>query len=1186
METFEIELNLLEHDVVKDHVISGLTILPAAAYMELVLANFEHFNAEYGVTLKRIKFNTPMIFSNSSTKKVHITYENAGSLYKFQVLSLNEEGGFIGHVEGQVEEAKEELSPCNLLNVNESDGKYLGKEEVYEMYKEAGLSYGPFFRCIESIWMHEKEVSAKLGIPTGRTDKNRVYLLHPAVLDSAFQAAGLHTFYEQGNRVYLPYYIEEIIYRKPFEEISICRSKQRDTNSEQSPVKRYDISLYDTKGNGCVHIRGLTIKSLDKPVGSSSKAEESQVVSYSKEKTLSDTKVKPKTIDGSNKSEVADKVIEVLSEVLHIDKSEFDLRAVFGDYGVDSIIVEELLGKLNGEFDVILDATILFDYPTIDALSEYLTKIAGKSIKAAKEVTKSNLSQFTIPASNEGERAVKEIVLTGNKTKNELPELEKEKGEGAYEIAVIGMSGRFPETEDEEEFWDFICEGKSAITEIPKSRWNNDTFYSEDSDAPGKTDCKYGSFLHGIDEFDPTFFGISVNKAPMMDPQQRLMLEVAWKAVEDAGYSNGSLAKTRTGVYIGICNNEYVHLGEKAYEKLSPHVAAGNAFSIVANRISYVLDVNGPSMAIDSACSSSMVALHNGCRDIIAGECEMALVGGVNLTLAPENHIIFSKAKVLSTDGKIRSFDEQANGYIRGEGVGALLLKPLTKALEDGDNIHAVIKSTSIMHAGKSNGLNTPNPVSQKKAIQEAYIKSGIAMESISYIETHGSGTELGDYSEFRAMSDAFKQMTNKKQFCAIATVKANIGHAESAAGVLAIIKVILSLQKRKLPPLIHFERKNKKIDMVNSPFYVNSKLSDWIPNGEIRRAGINCFGFGGTYAHVILEEYVDKSDDSRKENDKGYLLTLSSQSKETLVEISKHIKEYIDKRGAEMNLSDLCYTLASKREHYNYRIALEGETVGELKEKLEDLAENGVGSKEIFYGGKENKRPKQLLIFHQAAPGINDIVCFYNSSFLYQKIVQELVNELPADYKETIQKYVIDQNYNPMIGEEEEWVLAIVHNEAVYHTLKQIGVKVNGLYGVGKIGVTSSLLIAGVINSKDLNLIYRDKMTPINRDSSTNELLKWFMEGIDITVPEPITISQWLEHWNEEALASLIQRQPKLNLIKSETLSTFKGFKRAVAECYVQGMNLNWTSYYMGEQHKTVSAPGYVFSHKTYWHI
>jgi acyl transferase domain-containing protein len=1194
MEIFEIELNLLDYDVVKDHVISGLTILPAAAYMELVLANFEHFTTECGVTLRRIKFSTPMIFQNSSTKKVHITFEDAGSFYKFQVLSLNEEGSWIGHVEGQAEGAvenippeeipQEAIPPDNLINTSLYDGRYLGKEDIYEMYKEAGLSYGPSFRCIENLWLHEKEVYAKLGLPSDRTDKNNAYLLHPAVLDSAFQAAGLPAFYEQGDRIYLPYYVEELIYRKPFEAISVCHSKQRDMNIGQSPVKRYDITLYDTKGNGCVFIKGLTLKSLDKPVHSSRKENEPQIVSYSKESPKY-AEVNPQTIDSSYKSEVADKVIEVLSEVLHIDKSEFDSRAVFGDYGVDSIIVEELLGKLNGEFDTMLDATILFDYPTIDALSEYLAGIASKSIKTP-EVKERELSQFTTPASNEAEGAVKELELTSNEMKNELARRETERGDGAYEIAVIGLSGRFPETEDEEGFWDFISEGKSAITEIPKSRWNNDIFYSEDPEAPGKTDCKYGSFLHGIDEFDPTFFGISVNKAPMMDPQQRLMLEVAWKAVEDAGYSNGSLAKTRTGVYIGICNNEYVHLGEKDYEKLTPHVAAGNAFSIVANRISYILDVNGPSMAIDSACSSSMVALHNGCKDIIAGECEMALVGGVNLTLAPENHIIFSKAKVLSTDGKVRSFDEQANGYIRGEGAGAILLKPLAKALEDGDNIHAVIKSTSIMHAGKSNGLNTPNPASQKKAIQEAYTKSGIAVESISYIETHGSGTELGDYSEFRAMSDAFKQMTNKKQFCAIATVKANIGHAESAAGVLAIIKVILSLQKRKLPPLINFERKNKKIDMVNSPFYVNGKLSDWIPNGEIRRAGINCFGFGGTYAHVILEEYNDKSVDSRKEDDKGYLLTLSSQSKETLLEMSVHLREYIDKKGAEINISDLCYTLASRREHYNYRIAVEGETLGELKEKLKDLAEKGVHSREICYGGKENKRPKQILAFDESTSGIKDILSFYNSFFLYQKIFKEVVYQLPDDYKETIQKYVKNQTLNSTISEEEEWVLSIIHNDAIYQSLKQIGVKVNGLYGVGEIGVVSSLLIAGAINYKDIKLIYRDKLTSINLNISTNELLKWSVQGIDISASEQISIYELIVCWCVVALAGLIQKQPKLNLIKSEALTNLKGFKRAAAECYVKGMNLNWTSYYMGEQHKTVSAPGYVFSHKTYWHV
>ncbi len=896
---------------------------------------------------------------------------------------------------------------------------------------------------------------------------------------------------------------------------------------------------------------------------------------------------KPHKISGD---EIKDKIIDIfldeINKSMGYEKEEIDINETLDCIGFDSIISGKVIARYENSLNMELDPIELFEYNTINKYAEFLLETYGEQL--ANGLADENVAADDVTIS---EARSSEIIETKKTDEIIKEEIYVKSDDGCYDIAVIGLAGRFPGTEEAEEFFGNLCEGHTFIKEIPKDRWNIEEYYSDDPEELGKTDCRYGSFIDGIDKFDPAFFGISVNKAAMIDPQQRLMLEVAWRAVEDAGYSNGRLAKTKTGVYIGICNNEYAHLKSKDYKNLSPHLASGNTFSIVANRISYVLDVTGPSLAVDTACSSSMVALHNACRDILQGECEMGLVGGVNLTLAPDNNIIFSKARLLSTDGKVRPFDDYANGYIRGEGVGAVLLKPLSKAIEAGDNIHAVIKSTSVMHAGQTNGLNTPSPVAQKKTILEAYKKSGINAETISYIEAHGTGTKLGDYTEFKALADAFKQATDKKQFCAIATTKGNIGHCESAAGIMALIKVIMALKKRKLPPLLNFNKANRKINLAGSPFYINDKLSDWKPNGDTRRAGINCFGFGGTNAHVVVEEYIQKPlYDVNECNNNGYLLVLSSQNENTMTEIYKKIINSINRQENRYYFSNLCYTLSYGRAHHKYRVAVESDSIEGIKEKLQELVEKGPVRDRIFYGHKEKTFPERILVLNEAIHKQEDVLNFYNSFSLYRDSFDSVLKELPAKYIQYIKDFIESGELKASSNNDFNVVLTIIHNFCIFNFLFSLGISFKGIYSLGTVGVFSSLIISKIVKFNGLEKLITDELTIINLNDNQTDCKFMVFNGEnlialdDISVTE-LSIKDLTEKCNKEALAAHINGQSKFELTQIDKISTVSLFRAAIANFYVKGTEVNWKNYYLGQQLKIVSAPGYIFNRKKYWH-
>ncbi|AIQ47417.1 hypothetical protein R70723_17105 [Paenibacillus sp. FSL R7-0273] len=424
-------------------------------------------------------------------------------------------------------------------------------------------------------------------------------------------------------------------------------------------------------------------------------------------------------------------------------------------------------------------------------------------------------------------------------------------------IAIIGMSGRFPGASNTRELWRNLRDGVCSISEVPAERFDIHSLYDGDRKAFQKTYCKVAGLLDSVDEFDPLFFNISPREAEMMDPQQRIFLEEAWKALEDAGYPDQAMQDTRCGVFVGSAPSDYTKHLEANRLGNTAEAFTGTSSSILAARISYFLNLKGPSISIDTACSSSLVAVHQACSSLWSGECEMALAGGIRLMFTADSIVQSSQMEILSEEGVCRPFDNGADGTLLSEGAGVIVLKPLGRAIRDRDHIYGIIRGSGVNQDGRTNGITAPSVNSQIQLEKAVYGKFAIDPGEINYVESHGTGTSLGDPIEVKALTEAFRSFTSDSHYCALGSIKANIGHTTMAAGVAGIIKVLLSLQSRKIPPLLHYRELNEKIRLQGSPFYINTELVEWPVNKKgSRMAAVSSFGFSGTNCHIVIEEY------------------------------------------------------------------------------------------------------------------------------------------------------------------------------------------------------------------------------------------------------------------------------------------------------------------------------------------
>lgn len=540
-------------------------------------------------------------------------------------------------------------------------------------------------------------------------------------------------------------------------------------------------------------------------------------------------------------------------------------------------------------------------------------------------------------------------------------------------IAIIGIGCRFPGAKSPDAYWQLLRNGVDAIREVPAERWNIDDFYDPDPSAPGKMNTRHGGFIDDVDQFDPYFFGITPREAMSMDPQQRLLLEVAWEALEDAGQVLEDLANTQVGVFVGISSNDY-SLQVRDPRLIDPHMGTGNLFSIAAGRISYLLNLRGPSLAVDTACSSSLLSVHLACQSLMRGESTLALAGGVNLILVPGSTITLSKLSALSPDGRCKTFDASANGYVRGEGAGMVVLKPLAQALADGDPIYAVIRGSAVNHDGRSNGLTAPNGPSQEALIRQALADAGATPAQVGYIEAHGTGTPLGDPIEVMALGSVLADGRDADAPCILGSVKTNIGHLEAAAGIASVIKVALSLKHGEIPPSLHFNDPNPYIPFDQLPVRVQRNLGPWPRKGNATLAGISSFGFSGTNAHLILEGAPEDAPQTPMgtfdTGDQAQVLALSARSEEALQSLAHGYRDRLVMGGPMATpLREMCYTAALRRTHHDHRLSIVFNSWDELVDQLgvylrgEEQAGLSAGRKHL------NRRPKVAFVFSGQGP-------------------------------------------------------------------------------------------------------------------------------------------------------------------------------------------------------------------------
>ncbi|MCC0177306.1 alpha/beta fold hydrolase [Waterburya agarophytonicola K14] len=719
------------------------------------------------------------------------------------------------------------------------------------------------------------------------------------------------------------------------------------------------------------------------------------------------------TNNQSNQQQIQDWLVENLAQRLAIPVSDIDINEPFASSGLNSVDAVSLSADLEDWLDIQLSPTIVFDYPNIVELAVYLSNNRISQEQTASRPYKSPNQQ--------------------------------------QDIAIIGIGCRFPSANNIQEFWQLLRDGKDAISK--SDRWS---------------ESYYGGFIDDVDQFDPQFFGITPREAQSIDPQQRLLLEVSWTALEDAAVANQELAGSNTGVFIGMSSSDYSQLRFHYGVDIDAYAGTGNAHSIAANRLSYLFDLKGPSLAVDTACSSSLVAIHLASQSLKTGECDLAIAGGVNLMLSPELTQTFSLAGMMAEDGRCKTFDANADGYVRGEGCGVIILKRLDDAQKDGDRILAVVKGSAINQDGKSNGLTAPNGLSQQAVIRQALANAGLDSADIGYVESHGTGTSLGDPIEVNSLKAVLGQ--GQDNTCYLGSLKTNIGHLEAAAGIAGLIKTVLCLQHQAIPPNLHFKQLNPLIDIADTGITIPQELQPW--NGGKRYAGVSSFGFGGTNAHVVLG-------DGERQGDKGtrrrklQLLTLSAKNESALTDLVLSYKDYLEERE-DVDLADICYTANTGRIHFDYRVFIPCESKEELRSKLAQVTAGKLKSG-IVKGEVSHNHQIAFLFTGQGSQYVNMGYQLYQTQPLFKQALDRCGDILDA----YLEKPLLEVLY-PQGGQPSNSTNSSILNETVYtqpaifaleYALAQMwmswGVLPSALIG-HSVGEYVAATIAGVFSLED----------------------------------------------------------------------------------------------------------------------
>jgi len=891
-------------------------------------------------------------------------------------------------------------------------------------------------------------------------------------------------------------------------------------------------------------------------------------------------------------------VVKQLTETLGYTESDIVLDLPLSDYGLDSVLFLGLVERIAEETGVHPDPVRLFDLTTITDIARFYAK---QLTTAEKPQVK---AEFPDTAS--------------------FPSMSEDRT-GPADVAVIGMACRFPGAKNIDTFWGNLKNGVDSITEIPDSRFDVNRYYDPDERGPGKMCTKWGAFIDDFDCFDAAFFNIHKRAAEKMDPQHRLFLEQVWTAFEHAGYSKKDLSSLRAGVFAGLSSQEYAWHILKEKGSLTHYDGLGTARSLLANRISHFFGLTGPSMAVDTACASSLTALHLACRSLNEGECDLAVAGGVNLAFDPSSFVIFSKAGVLSKTGRCRVFDEKADGYVRGEGVGVVVLKPLDRAISDRDTVHVIIKGSVINHNGENYSITSPSLKSQIELFEKAYSESGIHPQTLSYIEAGSTGTYRGDPIEIRALTEVLGRYTSQRRYCALGSTKTYVGHLEATSGIAGLIRVICSMRHKKIPPVLHFSRLNKAINLDESPFYINRKLTDWKRGDGPRRAGISNFGFGGTNVHVIVEEGPSaepKTASSTRTSPQ--ICTLSAKTPEGLHQLAADTKDYLVSNATE-TIKDICYTLNRGRNHFKeYRTAF---TIKSKKELIESLSELKIPFERVkpkgiifAFGDLDEKSTLPAHLFTKSPLFREEVL---SCDHVFEKILGKRCLETLLTRDQSGKK-IPHKPWNQKIK--------VALQYAVARVLMAWGVQPNMLIGSRWGQIAAACTAEGLDLESGLRLVAtlaKSEFEPFpeKRSMKETELFEELLKRIPVKQPKlslysiaddfyPAHLSRFFEAFNSRTGASDVRclandikagnwimlgiggNRPSIpfptapasdfNLdsksLFSENTNPYEAVPLLLVDLYKAGVDVNWMSVYRYREGKRIPLPTYPFQRKRFW--
>jgi polyketide synthase PksM len=792
--------------------------------------------------------------------------------------------------------------------------------------RNPAIEIGDTFKTFAELYAGDGTVVAAVDT-TG--DGTRIRALDPLLIYSAFQAALLFLD-EDGagadSAGYLPFGIEGMQARRAPAAGRVWLTVRLRRNSGELVV--FDADLTDDAGEVVARLTGCSMKRI--------RTASDSIPAHNGLPTPPDPIPAHDDLPTAIRRYLTDKVAALLGD----PAQEVDPRVNLMDLGVTSEQLVALTGEIERENGLDLSPALFFEYPNLAQLADHFhqdhREAFSTRLGGAQEAVETRMAPVPVlptPASaGYHDRA-------GH-------------NDGHEDIAVIGMHGMLPGASDLDEFWRNLVDRKDVITEIPRDHWDYRPWFDANPGARDKTYCKWGGFLEDVDAFDAEFFRVSPREAEWMDPQLRLLLQSVYATAEDAGAA-AQLRGSDTGVFIGVCCHDYLDVIKERRLPVEPYAGLGNHHTVLANRVSFAFDLSGPSVAVDTACSSSLVALHQACQALRSGECATAFVGGVNLLLSSYHYRFFSSVGALSPTGRCHTFAEEADGYVPGECIGTVLLKPLSKAVADGDRIHAVIKGSAARHGGYTPSFTAPSVKGEENAVVKAWQDAGIPPETISYVEAHGTGTKLGDPIEITALNRAFKRYTEREGFCSVGSVKSNIGHTEGAAGLAGLLKVILQLRHRQIPPLPRLRDHNPLIKWDGGALRVNAETQDWVaPEGAPLRAGISSFGISGAYAHVVVEEYVPGAEGRPRtgapdDDARPVAVVLSARDEERLQERARLLAEALrDGPLTDADLPDIAYTLQTGREPMRDRMGCVVSSVDELAEILSGFAAARVDSR------------------------------------------------------------------------------------------------------------------------------------------------------------------------------------------------------------------------------------------------